>query len=406
MSQFHYTAIKPSGQRVRGTLRTRTRREALAKLREMSYHPLALVPAGEVRPGLRDLSFATLRRITTSDLAVLTRQLAALLKAGLPMIQALRTLRRQCANPRLASVLADLEETLVRDAGTLADALDNHPRVFDGVYRGLVRSGEEGGHLGDVLHELAGGLARAARVRGQVVGAFIYPIFLLWLGALAVFVLMTFVIPRFQELFTAFGQSLPWPTRALIAVSVFLDSWWWAVLGGVAVGLGAVLLSLRRLSTRRHAHQLLLALPVLGSMIQKIEIARLARTLGALLGGGVRILEALRITRDTARNLVIRDTFSHMIRGVTAGQSVAEVMERTARYPPLVVNLVRTGEDTGELPEMLGELAAIYDDEADRAVAASVKLLEPLLIVGMGLVIAAIVAAVILPVFQSSAMTG
>jgi general secretion pathway protein F len=237
-----------------------------------------------------------------------------------------------------------------------------------------------------------------------VIGAFIYPSFLLLLGATAVFVLMTFVIPRFQDLFRAFGQALPWPTQALIAVSGFLSFWWPGVLVAILVAVVGTAVILHRPSLRKRVDRMLLRLPVLGGMFLKLEMSRIARTLGALLKGGVKILPALRITAQTVRNQAIGASFATISDRVSGGSGLGAAMQEVKLYPPLVINLVSTGEDTGRLPEMLTELSSIYEDEAERAIAGAVKLLEPLMIVTMGIVIASIVAAVMLPIFQANVM--
>jgi general secretion pathway protein F len=224
------------------------------------------------------------------------------------------------------------------------------------------------------------------------------------LGSTAIAILMTFVIPGFRELFDSFGRQLPAPTQTLIAVSDFTSRWWWALLAGLAaVGLAAVAL-LRQVSVRTRTDRLLLRLPILGKMCLKLAVCRIARTLSSLVAGGVSIVEALRITRDTVRNLAVKGTFQSMVVGILQGDALATAAGKSGLYPPLMVNLIRTGEETGELPEMLSELAAIYEDEAERAVSGAVKLLEPILIVVMGAVIAGIVAAVMLPVFQANVM--
>jgi len=391
-----------SGKRIEGTVRSQDRVDAIRKVRELGYHPVDVTPAAADRTFR--FSSEQLRRVTVTDLAVFTRQLASLLKAGLPMVKTLSTLRQQCPNPRLKIVIQDIEESLSRDGGTLADAMEDHPKIFNPVYRGLVRAGEEGGQLVRVLFDMAQNLSKAARLRGQVVGAFIYPIFLMLLGSAAVFVLISFVIPQFQELFESFNQQLPLPTVVLIAVSDFMGQWWWAVLALTAAVCGMIYMSLQKADVREVFDRRLLKLPILGQMLMKLEIARIARTLGALIDSGVRILDALRITGDTAKNLAIQKTFPLITKGVAAGETLADLLDRTAMYPPMVINLVRTGEETGELPEMLDELSSIYEDEAERAVTSSVKLLEPLLIVVMGGIIASIVAAVIMPIFQANAM--
>jgi len=347
MTRFAYSAILESGRRVSGTVSSLDRREAIRRLLQRGYHPVTVEPLKKGSTSEGWLGRNAFNRVTRSDLAVLTRQLASLLKAGLPVTAALEMLRQQVQHRRLERIVRDVEEKLRRDGGGLADALDEHPHVFDAVYRGLVRSGEQGGNLITVLNDLSVVLARSAKLRSQVWAAFIYPIFLLLLGGAAVFILMTFVIPR----------------------------------RGV------------------------LALPILGGMFTKLEVSRIARTLSALLAGGVRILDALHITGQTARNLAIRATFAPMIRRVSGGEGLGEAVAKAGLFPALMVNLIRTGEQTGELPAMLGELAEIYDAEAERAVAGAVKLLEPTLIILMGGLIATIVAAVMLPIFQANAMT-
>ncbi len=404
MSQFGYVAVSSAGQRVTGTVRSRSNREAVKKLLEMGYHPISIALAA---PTLRERWLArSTRRVKASDLAVFTRQMSALLKAGLPMLHAMSTLRRQCSNQQLATVIQEMEETIAQDAGTFSEAMERYPRIFDPVYRGLVRAGEESGNLAETLKDLADYLGRVAKLRGQVVGAFIYPIFLVLMGLAAIFVLMTFVIPKFQDLFTSFGQGLPWPTQVLIGISGFLSSWWWAVIGGVCIA-GLVFISaLRRLTFRLAFDKAMLRLPVLGGMLLKIEVSRISRTLSSLLNSGIRILEALRITGDTTRNQAVKGSFDPIIRGVSSGDPLADCLQKSGLFPVLMVNLVKTGEDTGELPQMLSELSAIYEDEAERAVNGAVKLLEPLLIVVMGGAICGIVAAVVLPIFQANAAIG
>ncbi len=404
MGKFSYTAVLASGKRVSGRLRSADRRGAVQQLLGRGCHPLAVEPLELTRLDIRRFTQRLSQRVGVGALAVFARQLSSLLKAGMPVTQAIGTLRTQSQNRHLINVIGDIQETLSQHAGTLSDALDEHPRVFNPIFRGLVRAGEESGNLVEVLRSLADHLAKSAKVRGQVLGAFIYPIFILLMGTAAVFVLMSFVIPRFTELFESLGQSLPWPTKVLISASSFLSSWWWAVLIAVISGLVGLVVILRRTSVRRRADRLLLRMPIMGQVFLKLEVARISKTLGALLDNGVRILDALRITGDTAQNLAIRSSFPAIIRDVRAGEALAVAAEKAKVYPQMMLNLIRTGEDTGELPEMLSELAGIYEEEAERAVNGAVKLLEPLLILVVGAVISGIVAAVMLPIFSASAM--
>jgi len=403
MQVFGYTALTDAGKRTRGTIRSQDRREALAQLLSRGMHPVAIEagPAEGVAPGAWRWS---LRRVPTRELAVFARQLAALLQAGLPLVQALSTVRQQCDNKTLQRVLEDIEGTLHQEGDTLADAMGRHPRVFNAVFRGLVRAGEEGGTLVDVLQNLASHLSKSAKLRGQVITAFVYPGFILCLGIVAVFVLMTFVIPRFEELFLSFGQTLPLPTRMLLAVSGFLGRWWHLLLAATAGGVLALIGVLRTPAVRLQADRVMLRVPVFGSLLLKMEIARICRTLGTLLRSGVPILDAIRVTGATAGNQRVKQCFPDLLRGVAGGEALAVVLERSAVFPPMVVNLVRTGEESGELPAMLAELAALYEEETERSVSGVVKLVEPLLIVLIGGLVAGIVAAIMLPVFEVNTM--
>jgi type II secretory pathway component PulF len=407
MIRFQYTALIGSGDQVTGQVRCADRNTAIRRVMEMGYHPVVVEPEGRNASAGSQISrwySNVAHRINVRQLAVFTRQLASLLKAGIPLVQTLGTLSKQCESRRLKQVIEELEGTISRDASSFAEALEQHPRVFSPIYRGLVHAGEEGGNLTETLSDLASHLAQVAKLRGQVIGAFIYPIFLMILGTAAVFVLLSFVIPKFKALFASMGQELPLPTRVLIAVSGFFETWWWAVLLAFAGAITAGIVLSQREHVRRALDHRLLQAPVFGAMILKLELARVARSLAALLASGVPILQALQVTGSTAKNIRVRETFQTIRDDVATGEALADAFAKTGVYPPLVLNLISTGEETGELSEMLQELAAIYQDEADRAVEGAVKLLEPLLIVAMGLVIAGIVASVILPIFQANAL--
>ena len=405
MQVFSYTAVTDAGNRTSGTLRSQNRREALAQLVSRGMHPLLVeaMATDSVSNGSWQSPF---RRIKTQDLAVFARQLAALLKAGLPVVKALSTLKKQCQSKALEAVLDDIEDTLHHEGGTLADAMDKHPKIFSAVFQGLIRAGEEGGNLVEVLQNLAEHLGKSAKLRGQVVAAFVYPAFILILGITAVFVLMTFVIPRFQELFLSFGQELPWPTRMLMAVSGFLGRWWYMVLAGLGVAVLSVIETLRRPALRLQMDRAALRLPVFGQLLLKMEIARICRTLGTLLESGVGILDAIRITGQAVANRALALTFPDLLKVVASGESLATAIEKPGLFPPMLINLVRTGEETGELPAMLAELTDIYEDETEMAVGGAVKLVEPILIVIIGGVVAGIVAAIMLPVFEINTMVG
>ena len=405
MAQFNYSAIKKDGERIDGTLKCQTRRDAIERLRQRGIHPINLREVGIATGASQNVTWDTFRRIKQTDLAIFTRQLASLLKAGLTVTNALKTLLQQSSNPKLTRVIEDLNDIISNEACSLSEAMDSHQKVFDPVYRGLVRSGEESGTLVSVLSSLAKRLTQADKLRGQVVNAFIYPIFLLLLGIAAIFVMMIFVIPKFQDLFESLGQSLPLPTQILIASSAFVSSWWYLIFLFFVLVIGLCVYAYRQPGSRLKIDAATLKLPVLGSMLLKVEVARVAQTLGGMVNSGVRIIDALKITGNTTSNAVIGHSFKGIIKGVSAGEPIADMFEKTSLFPVMMVNLIRTGEQTGELPEMLQELTEIYEEESERAVTAIVKLLEPVLVLFMGGVISGIVAAVILPIFNANAMT-
>lgn len=402
MADFQYSAIAQTGGRTRGRIRSADRRQAIRELIGRGCFPTQLDAVDPLAPvGMLP---RLMRRCGPRDLSIFTRQLASLLKAGLTVTAALKVLCTQCRNRHLAASASEMAQSLARDGGSLAEVMESHAHLFDPVYRGLVRSGHEGGDLVAVLTNLADHLGRQSRLRSQVIGAFIYPIFLLGLGALVIFILVAFVLPRFQVMFESFGQALPLPTRLLIGLAGFLSVWWPGVLAGAVGAVLAATAAMRQPKARLWRDRLLLRAPLLGDMFVKLEISRIARTLSALLGSGVRIVEALRITAQTAGNLAIRAGFAGITQTVLAGAGLAEAIDRSKLYPRLVVQLIQTGEQTSQLPGMLSELAEIYEEEAERAVTGAAKVLEPLLIVVMGAMIAGIVAAVMLPVFQANAM--
>ena len=397
-TRFHYTALRGTGDRVSGSLLASDAREVLSRVKQLGYHPIAIKPQGEHRLTLDQRVRRLLSRTRTTDLAVFTRQLVALLKAGLPIVQALQAVRTQTGRRELQRVIGEVENSLTVGATTLAEALGEHTGVFDAVYVGLVHSGEQSGRLVEVLEDLSAHLSKTARLRGQVMSAFIYPAFLLLIGVTAVFVLMAFVIPKFENLFLSFGQDLPLPTRVMIATSGWMARFWWAVLLGVAaIGLG--LAGLRRnAAVEERLSRMTLAVPLLGPLVTQLEAARISRTLGALLHGGVQIVPALAIVTRTVRNQAIAATLPRVSAKVAAGGPLADAFEASGRFPRLMADLMRTGEQTGDLTGMLQELTELYEDEAERAVGGAVKLLEPVLILGMGLVVSAIVGAVMLPI--------
>lgn len=403
MPQFQYEVRKGPGELAKGVLEAENQREAVARLRDMGYFPIKVEEYAGDRPK-RDWRRALLR-IRLQDRNVFFRQLANLIDSGMVITRALRTLVEQTENPRLREVIDALRED-VQNGQPLAEAMEKHPALFPNLYVALVRAGETGGMLEEVLWRIVAFGEQEEELRGKAVSAMVYPAFLLLVGSAAIFILISFVFPKFISIFAEFNAALPWPTLVVMAVCNFMGAWWWAVL--LALGLAMAGL-VRHFRTERGARQrdaLLLKVPVLRTVVQKYEMAKFARTLGTLLDNGVPILTAINITASTMGNLVIRDEMSKIYAGVTEGRSLSESLGNCAYFPPLVVNMFAVGEEGGRVGAVAKRVADAYDIEVDRAVKAMTALFEPLLIVIMGAIVGFLVIAMLLPMMTLSSALG
>jgi general secretion pathway protein F len=368
------------------------------RLHRDNYYPLRVEASDEKgRPG-RQLLAAP--RVPSRDVLDFTQQLATLVEGGLPLERALVVLGDVAASRRLRQVVQDVTQS-VRSGSTLADALAHHqPRPFSRLYVNTVRAGERGGVLEIALRRLAEHLEGARELREAVVSALIYPALLLVVGTGAVIFLLTFVLPRFAVILEDLGQTLPLPTRIVLGTSEVLVTYWWAM-AAVVLGLAVVW----QAATRSDAGRLqldagLLALPMAGEVLRKIEVGRAVRTLGTLLSSGVPLLGALDVAREGAGNRVIANALAAVHSGVKRGEGLARPMADTGAFPSLVVHMVRVGEETGRLDDMLGRVAGTYEREVRVAVRRLVATLEPAIIVVLGVVVLTIVLAILLAILS------
>ncbi len=404
MPQFQYEVKKGPGESATGILEAENQRAAAARLRDMGYFPIRVVEyTGEEEK--KDVLRQALVRIRLRDRNVFFRQLANLIESGMPITRALRTLVEQAENPKMSKLIDTLRDD-VQKGCSFAEAMERHPEVFSAVQCNLVRAGETGGMLEEVLWRLVAFGEQQEELRGKALSALVYPAFLLLIGSIAVFILISFVFPRFIEVFKDFNADLPMPTKIVMAVCGFMGSYWWAVLIGVGLVIAGLVYYLRTEVGRRHRDALLLRIPVVRTVVQKYEMARFARTLGTLLENGVPVLRSLRTTADTMGNAVIRDEVASILEGVTDGRSMSESMTQTPHFPPLVVSMFMIGEESGRIGDVTKRLADAYDLEVDRAVKALTALFEPLLIVFMGAIIGFLVIAMLLPMLTLSANVG
>jgi len=340
-----------------------------------------------------------------SQLVLTTRQLATLVKAGMPLLRALRTVADQLDPGPLREIFASVA-TDVEAGVKFSEALSHHPRMFPPFYVNMVRAGEVGGLLDEILKRLAELLEKQARLKERVKSALMYPAFVMIAAIGILLILMAFVVPTFLGMFTELGSTLPLPTRILVAVSTAVRTWWWVV---AILCVGMVMLVKTFLQTpmgRRLTDHAMLRAPVIGSLVERLLISRFARTFGTLMTSGVPILSALETVRATVTNVVLEDALQEVERSLKVGESLARPMELSGVFPPLVTRMVALGEETGQLDRMLMQVADSYEEEVDVQLAGLTQLLEPLLIVFVGGVVGFIVIAMFLPLMSLTKLLG
>jgi len=399
MPQFEYKVKKGPGTVTSGVLEADSQRAAVARLRDMGYFPIAVEPyeGDEQKDTLRQ----TLARVRLKDRNLFFRQLANLIESGMPITRALGTILEQTENPKLGKIVEQLRED-VQKGTSFAEAMEQHPKVFPSMLCNMVRAGETGGMLEEVLWRIVSFGEQEEELQGKAVSAMIYPAFLLIIGSAAVFILLSFVFPKFLTIFEDFNATLPLPTRIVMGVCDFMGKLWWAVLlalAGLIIGLTSYV---RTHAGRRNLHALLLRVPVVRDVVQRYEMAKFARTLGTLLDNGVPVLTALKVTVDTLTNVIIAEEVDMIHGRVIDGDSISDSLRQTKYFPPMVINMFAVGEEGGRLGAVTARIADAYDNEVDRAVKALAALFEPILIVIMGVVIGFLVIAMLLPMLTLS----
>jgi type IV pilus assembly protein PilC len=391
MPTFAYTARTLSGDLKSSTMDASTREDVVAQLRRQK---LIVVKVDEERGRKK-----TGGKIKTRDIVIFTRQFATMINAGLPLVQALDILSKQSENKTLKEVTRQVVYD-VESGHTVADALGKHPKAFSELYVNMVAAGEAGGILDTILGRLAVFMEKNDALIRKVKGAMIYPGVIISVAVIAITVLLVFVIPTFEQMFASVNLALPLPTRVVISLSRFLTGYWWAVLGG---GLGFGFMMKRYYATsngKLTIDRMLLRLPVLGDVIRKSAVSRFTRTLGTLISSGVSILDGLEITAKTAGNRVIHDAIMQSRSSIAGGDTIAAPLAKSEVFPPMVISMIAVGEQTGGLDEMLSKIADFYDEEVDAAVSALLSLLEPVMIVFLGVVVGGMVVAMYLPIFD------
>jgi type IV pilus assembly protein PilC len=420
MPRYTYVALDSRGQESTGLVEASSTNEAIGQLRQAGYFPTNVyeegtgaaveaktarpktkAPRAERKPGSRNIVLFQRKSVKPKTLMIFTRQLATLIDAGLPLLRSLNVLAKQERDSVLKSTINKLADS-VQGGSTFSEGLAQHPRLFNDLYVNMVRAGEAGGVLEQVLTRLAEFQEKAQKVKNKVVAAMVYPVIVLFLAAGIMIFLLIFIVPKFETIFHDMLGDKPLPAITLFVLSVsdFLQHHWAVLLGAILVTLAGGKLAARTRPGRAMIDRIKLRAPLFGDLIRKTSISRFSRTLGTLVASGVPILQALNITRETAGNTVIARAISQVHDSVKEGESIVQPLEASGAFPPMVVSMIDVGEETGQLPEMLLKVAEVYDDEVDNSVAALTSLLEPIMIVLLAVIVGTIVIALFMPLIS------
>lgn len=403
MKRFRYSAMSATGDLISGELAALDASTVLLRLHEQALLP---IDTREITPEIQ-AAFQWLRRapgsLPTSQLALVSQQLARLLKAGLPLDRALSILIEQADGRRMGQALRQALDR-VRDGGSLAEALALQGRNFPETFVTLIRAGEMSGALQGVLAETGIFLVRAEAMRQKIVSAMIYPAILIVVASLSVGLILTAVLPQFEPMFKEAGAQLPFSTRIVIAAGHGLRDDWWVLLALLAASVRAARVILKNPAMMLERDRLLLATPLIGNLVSRFEIGRFCRTLGVMLSSGVAAPSAMAMAGATIGNLILSQAVEDTATRFKEGEGLSAPLARTGRFPAVAIQLIRTGEETGKLEEMLAEVASIFDQEVQRALDRLLALLVPVLTMLMGLLIAFIVGAVMLALMSVNAL--
>jgi type IV pilus assembly protein PilC len=404
MPKFSWEGKNRSGQIQKGDMEAPNEAAVTALLRRNGILPSKIKERGkgldlEIKiPGMQP-------KVTTKDLVIFTRQFATMIDAGLPLVQCLDILSQQQENKTFQKMLVAVKES-VESGSTFADALRKHPKAFDELYVNLVAAGEVGGILDTILNRLAAYIEKAQKLKKQVKSAMTYPTTIVGIAFVVIAVILVFVIPAFEAMFKDFGGSLPMPTQVVVAISNFIQDYILLILGA---GFGSVFLFKKIYATkpgRAKIDDWSLHLPVFGTLIRKVAVAKFTRTLGTMISSGVPILDGLEIVAKTAGNKTVEKAIYHVKQSISEGKTIAEPLTKSGVFPPMVCQMIAVGEQAGALDTMLNKIADFYDDEVDEAVTNLTAMMEPLLMLFLGVTVGGLVIAMYLPIFKLAGAAG
>jgi type IV pilus assembly protein PilC len=402
MPVFKYTGKNRSGATLKGAFEAADEAAALATLRRQGVqNPTVKAKSKEIEfkiPGFEP-------KVSEKDLVTFTRQFATMIDAGLPLVQCLEILGGQSENKAFSTIINKVRGD-VETGSTFAEALRKHPKAFPDLYVNMVAAGEAGGILDTILNRLAAYIEKTMALKKKVKGAMVYPSVVIVVAVGVVCLMLIFVIPTFEKMFKDFGGSLPGVTQMVVDMSHFLQSYWWIVLSVIGGAIFGLKQWRRSAAGQRQSDAMSLKLPVIGPLVRKVAVAKFTRTLGTLISSGVPILDGLDIVARTAGNKVIEEGILKTRQAISEGKTIAEPLQQTKVFPPMVVQMIGVGESAGALDTMLSKIADFYDEEVDSAVGALSSMLEPFIMVFLGVALGFIVIAMYLPVFKLAGTIG
>jgi general secretion pathway protein F len=409
MPVYQYRGYRNDGGSATGIIDAENAKVARLKLRKDGVFPTDVIEQGAATRS-QDTSRTTAAyrpgrfpSLSASDLALMTRQFATLLVAGLPLVDALGVLVDQAEKKPIKALFADIREQ-IRGGKALSAVLELHGKDFSPIYVHMVRAGEASGALDQILFRLAEFLEKQLALKNKVTNALLYPALMLFVGVSVLFFLMTFVVPKITAVFANMQQALPWPTVMLMSASQFFADYWLLITGLLIAGIVLVRRWIRTDRGRMAADRLMLRVPLLGDVARMVSISRLTSTLATMLASGVQLLDALDVSKRVMNNRVLEETVEGARQNIREGETIADPLKRSGEFPALVTHMIAVGERSGEMEEMLRRVSQIYDGEVERVITRLTSLLEPIMILAMGVIVFFIVVAILLPIFEMGQM--
>lgn len=410
MPVYQYQGYRSDGGPATGIIDAENVKVARLKLRKEGVYPTDVVEQGQTSGRTPATTRTKPSRVigrtsvlTANDLSLLTRQFATLLVAGLPLVDALGVLVDQAEKKPIKSLLADIREQ-VRGGKALSIVLETYDKDFSPIYVHMVRAGEASGALDQILFRLAEFLEKQQALRTKVTNAMLYPVIMLIIGTVILFFLITFVVPKITQVFAQQKQALPWPTVALMSTSQVFSDYWMVLIGLVLAGIYGIRRFIRTERGHMVVDRLTLKLPLIGDVARMVSISRLTSTLSTMLASGVQLLDALDVSKRVMNNRVLEETVESARQNIREGETIADPLKRSGEFPALVTHMIAVGEKSGEMEEMLRRVSHIYDGEVERVITRLTSLMEPIMILVMGVIVFFIVVAILLPIFEMGQM--